>query len=192
MAQKNNTTAIKNTFLVPYGTSILGFSIILLAQPNVSEIYLWIARLILILSALMGLFSLLPRPWRFISNKGFISVVSNLAYTSWLFGFLLGWVTGTANILGPWKMIAFLIGFFWLLVILLLLTHSFTVISEKGKIMKWILPWFIPVALIATVISVFLQGEWVSGLILMIITAAAVLVALRKWKPVGILSNLMD
>ena len=126
-----------NNFLVAYGTAIFGFSILVLSLPDMNELFLRFWRVVLILSAVLGLLSLFPRPLKLIRSKIFNILLGGLVFFAWLFGFIVVWTTGSQEIPGSWSVNAFYIGYFWLFVILILLTRAFVVISEGKRVLNW-------------------------------------------------------
>ena len=193
MTQKSdNSKQNNNNFLVGYGTSLFGFSVLILSLPDMNEIFLGFTRIMLIISALLGVLSLFPRPWNILHHKIFIVVISNIVFLAWLFGFVFGWLSGFNEIAGPWNVITFWIGYIWLLVILLLISHSTFVVTEKKRSLRYTLPWVIPVGLAILVINSYIEREWFSGSILLAIMVISSLIATGKLKPMGTIPGLMD
>lgn len=190
--QSDNSHKNNNSFLVGYGTAIFGFSILILSLPDMNELFLGFTRIMLILSAILGVLSLFPRPWKFLHHKIFIVVITNIVFLAWLFGFVSGWLNGFNEISEPWNIITFCIGYLWLFVILLLISRSTVVVSEKRRALRWTLPWAIPFALAIMVIRNFIEGEWFVGLILLAVTVISSSIATGKLKPMGTIPGLMD
>lgn len=173
-------------FLVTYGIIIFVFSITLLTQKDLDANAILIARVSVFLSAALGICALLPWDLKFYSNKWFVMLFGTLAYIAWFFGFVMEWIEGITSLEGFWQSAISSIGLLWMWIILLLLTRMYVIVFEKyNKTVKWIAPMIIPALLLWVNVSTFIEGDYITGLILEAFTIGSFHIALRVWKPIG-------
>lgn len=184
MAQEKHATQAAS-----HGIALFGFSIILFTLPD----RLLLSCAVLAISVILGIVSILPQLKRLLANEWASILINVLAYLAWYLGFIVGWLQGPLAVAEPWKMVLYYAGFFWLLIIILLLARSMYTLSEnKRPPLNWILRWFLPASLLAVDIKLCFQGEFLAGLWLIVLIILTSIIAAGKWKPEDKLPALFD
>jgi hypothetical protein len=189
MSSKNDDINIRrNQSIVTNGVLLLSFAITLFTQANITQAQKNIAYAALFLSVILAICSLLPRNIRFLSNNWFNGLVGMFAYLAWFFNFAMKWLDGLKNTSDVEQFIISILGSIWLFCILMILTRLFTVVTEqRGRPLRWF-SFILPLVLLWQTILVFTQGNWQSGLILLVFVVGSTFISLRIWKPVGTFS----
>jgi hypothetical protein len=176
-----------NIYLISFGMAMFSFSLLLFGKATC----VCLPIIILFLSALMGVYSLFPKPLNLLKIKVILAIVNTLAYSAWFWGFVFGWLDGSQFDLKPWNNISLWFGYFWLYVIILLLNNTFYDFKQKDKRLFW-LPWFIPASMLYTVTKVLIQGDYAATGVLAFIMISSIVAAIGKFKHLGTLPDLVS
>jgi hypothetical protein len=177
MIQNNQKTHL-NPFSVSNGIALFSFAIVALTL----SVDIWIPILFLAASIVVGIFILFPSLSRKI--KWLHPLLSSAVLIAWYFGFIFGWLRGATNVPDFWKNPIFVIGFIWLLVIILVLQSFGYQLSnnKRSPFVRWMLRLSFPIALLVASLYYFIQTVYLSGGILLGMVLLTTLVSLGIWE----------
>jgi hypothetical protein len=169
---------------VSNGVLLFSFSIIVLSQPSLTNEQKYIAFGSLIISGILAICALLPSDVVWLSNGWVYAGISAFTLLTWFFTFALEWLNGITDVKNFEREVISVLGILWLFVSFMLLTRGLTLAINRRKSLMW-LPLMVPIVLLWRTVVIFLDGNWIAGIVLAAFVVGSTAIALMIWKPAG-------
>ena len=167
---------------------MFSFGIALFSHGTLTALQLGIAIGSLVVSIVFLFCAMLSSYLPFFDNPWMSAGIGTFVYMGWFLTFALDWLDGINGIKGTpnaVQLIVSYLGIFWILAVLMLVTRAFASATENSYGFRRWIPLAVPLVVFVQTIQVFVAGNKLGGLIMIVLFAGSMAIALRWWKPIG-------